>query len=65
MINRYNFWVGFITENLCALSAVFAAHLAWHFVVSSQHAGVFGYAVTISIFFDRPFELNPPLLPPV
>lgn len=64
MINRYNFWVSFITENLCAVTAVLAAHLAWHFVVSSQNAVVFGFAVTISVFVDRPFELNPPLLHP-
>ena len=64
MINRYSSWVAFIIEHLCGFIAVFAAYIAGNFLISSERADVFGHALTIIILIDRPFDLNPPLLPP-
>ena len=62
IINRYNIWVGLVTEGLCAVSAVYAANFALKRLFSSQLAGVLGHAISYIAFSDRVFKLN---LPPV
>jgi len=62
-INRYNIWVGLVTEILSAVFAVFAAHFALKYLFSSQLADVIGHAILLTAFSDRAFELNPPPVP--
>ena len=64
IINRYNIWVGLVTEILSAVSAVYAANFALQNLFSSQLAGVLGHAISHIAFSDRAFELNPPPVPP-
>ena len=64
IINRYNIWVGLVTEGLCAVSAVYAANFALKYLFSSQPAGVLGHAISHIAFSDRVFKLNPPPVPP-
>jgi len=48
---------------LCAMSAVFAANRALQSLVSLRLANIIAHAFFLTAFYNRLFELNPPLVP--